>query len=71
MEKIFELKDIISQLNIQGGYFIDFITTKDIEAGIIRLHPGEKDFQGSHSVDEIYYIIEGCLHRDRMEKQDS
>jgi mannose-6-phosphate isomerase-like protein (cupin superfamily) len=38
---------------------IDFISTKGIQAGIIRLHPGENGTQGSHSVDEVYYVIEG------------
>ena len=62
MEKIFESKELVSQLNDKGGYFIDFVTTKDIEAGIICLHPGEKDLQEPHSVDEIYYVIEGFAY---------
>jgi mannose-6-phosphate isomerase-like protein (cupin superfamily) len=57
--KVFELNNLLSELNDQGGYFIDFISTKGIQAGIIRLHPGENDTQESHSVDEIYYVIEG------------
>jgi mannose-6-phosphate isomerase-like protein (cupin superfamily) len=57
--KVFELNNLLSELNDQGGYFIDFISTKGIQAGIIRLHPGENDTQGSHSVDEVYYVIEG------------
>jgi mannose-6-phosphate isomerase-like protein (cupin superfamily) len=43
----------------QGGYFVDFISTRGIQAGIIRLHPGEIDTQGPHSVDDVYYVIEG------------
>jgi len=57
--KVDELNNLLSQLNDQGGYFIDFISTKGIQAGIIRLHPGEKDTQEPHSVDEVYYVIEG------------
>jgi mannose-6-phosphate isomerase-like protein (cupin superfamily) len=57
--KVFELNKLLSELNDQGGYFIDFISTKGIQAGIIRLHPGEIDTQGPHSVDEVYYVIEG------------
>jgi mannose-6-phosphate isomerase-like protein (cupin superfamily) len=57
--KVFELNNLLSELNDQGGYFVDFISTKGIQAGIIRLHPGENDTQGSHSVDEAYYVIEG------------
>jgi mannose-6-phosphate isomerase-like protein (cupin superfamily) len=57
--KVFELNNLLSELNDQGGYFIDFISAKGIQAGIIRLHPGENDTQGPHSVDEVYYVIEG------------
>jgi mannose-6-phosphate isomerase-like protein (cupin superfamily) len=62
MEKICQVKELISQVNDNGGYFIDFVNTKDIEAGIISLHPGEKDLQQPHSVDEIYYVIEGFAY---------
>jgi mannose-6-phosphate isomerase-like protein (cupin superfamily) len=57
--KVFELNKLLSELEGQGGYFIDFISTKGIQAGIIRLHPGENDSQEPHSVDEVYYVIEG------------
>ena len=57
--KVFELNKLLSELDDQEGYFIDFIITKGIQAGIIRLHPGENDTQEPHSVDEVYYVIEG------------
>ena len=62
MEKIYQVKELISQVNDKEGYFIDFVISKDIEAGIICLNPGEKDLQQPHSVDEIYYIIEGFAY---------
>ena len=43
----------------RNGYLIDFITTNGIQAGIIRFHPFQKDTQEPHSVDEVYYVIEG------------
>jgi mannose-6-phosphate isomerase-like protein (cupin superfamily) len=57
--KVHELNNLLSELNDQGGYFIDFVSTKGIRAGIIRLHPGENDTQEPHSVDEVYYVIKG------------
>jgi mannose-6-phosphate isomerase-like protein (cupin superfamily) len=57
--KVHELNNLLSELNDQGGYFTDFISTKGIQVGIIRLHPGENDTQEPHSVDEVYYVIEG------------
>jgi mannose-6-phosphate isomerase-like protein (cupin superfamily) len=57
--KVFELNNLLSELEDQEGYFIDFISTRGIQSGIIRLHPGENDTQEPHSVDEVYYVIEG------------
>jgi mannose-6-phosphate isomerase-like protein (cupin superfamily) len=57
--KVFELNNLLCQLEGQGGHIIDFIRTRGIQAGVIRLHAGEKDTQEPHSVDEVYYVIEG------------
>jgi mannose-6-phosphate isomerase-like protein (cupin superfamily) len=57
--KVFEPNKLLSELDDQWGYFIDFISTKGIKAGIMRLHAGEIDTQGPHTVDEVYYVIEG------------
>ena len=58
-EKVFELQNLVKQLEKEGGYFIDFLKVRDLEAGIIVLRPGEKDTQEPHSADELYYVIEG------------
>lgn len=58
-ERTFELHDLVRQLEKEGGYFLDFLKVRDLEAGIIVLHPGEKDTQEPHSADELYYVIEG------------
>jgi mannose-6-phosphate isomerase-like protein (cupin superfamily) len=57
--KVFELNKLLSELDGQCGYFVDFISTRGIQAGVIRLHAGEKDTQQPHSVDEVYYVIQG------------
>jgi len=58
-EKTFELEDLVAQLEKEGGYFLDFLKIRDLEAGIIVLHSGEEDTQEPHSADELYYVIEG------------
>ena len=63
-EKIFELGDLVKQLDKEGGYFLDFLRIRDLEAGIIVLHPGEDDTQEPHSADELYYVIEGSGHME-------
>jgi gentisate 1,2-dioxygenase len=59
MSKVDELNNLLSELEDRDGYFIDFISTGGIQSGIIRLHTGENDTQEPHSVDEVYYVIEG------------
>ena len=58
-EKAFELQDLMSRLEKEGGYFLDFLKMRDLEAGIIVLRPGEEDTQEPHPADELYYVIEG------------
>lgn len=57
--KLFTLSQLASELEKQGGYFLDFLKVRNLEAGIIVLHPGEKDTQEPHSDDELYYVIKG------------
>ena len=59
MKNIYQVNDVLSELDRHGGYFIDFITTRHIEAGILRLRPGDNDTQEPHSVDEVYFVIQG------------
>lgn len=59
MTQIYELNNVLTDLETQGGYFIDVVSRRSIQAGIMRLHDGENDTQGPHSVDEVYYVIEG------------
>ena len=58
-ERVFELHDLVARLEKEGGYFLDFLKVRDLEAGVIVLRPGEEDTQEPHSADELYYVIEG------------
>ena len=58
MELLYELDNIISTIG-KDEYFAGFLNTKSLEAGIIRLREGQIDTQSMHSMDEIYYVIEG------------
>src|SRR5215510_13602896 len=59
-EKSYELQDLLSRLEKEGGYFLDFLKVGKLEAGIIVLHVGEEDTQEPHRVDELYYVVEGA-----------
>jgi mannose-6-phosphate isomerase-like protein (cupin superfamily) len=58
MESFYELHSILSTLD-KDEYFVDFLSTKSLEAGIIRLRREQNDTQTSHPRDEIYYVIDG------------
>lgn len=59
MESVsYELENILSTLE-NDDYFVDFLNTRSLEAGIIRLRGDQKDTQTSHPIDELYYVIEG------------
>jgi quercetin dioxygenase-like cupin family protein len=58
MESFYELDTILSTIE-NDEYFADFLNTKSIEAGIIRLRKDQKDTQTSHPLDELYYVIKG------------
>jgi len=70
-EKVFQLQDLTKQLEKEGGYFLDFLKIRDLEAGIIVLHPDEADTQEPHSSDELYYVIEGSgfIELGKVKKQ--
>ena len=60
MEKIYDIDEIISNLeSFHDTYFLSFLQTNAIEAGILRLCPNEKDTQEPHQSDELYYVIDG------------
>ena len=59
MKHIYQLNDILSELDNNDGYFRDFINTEHIQAGILRLHANDNDTQEPHPVDEVYFVIRG------------
>jgi mannose-6-phosphate isomerase-like protein (cupin superfamily) len=58
MESFYELENILSAIG-KDEYFSEFLRTKSLDAGIIRLLEGQLDTQSMHSMDELYYVIEG------------
>ena len=64
MKNIYDTTSIISEIESNNkknneSYFLDFLNTNSLDAGILVLKPGQKDIQQPHFNDEIYYIIEG------------
>ena len=61
MNKIFDLESILLKLDKEDNsdYFLDFLCTNSFEAGVLKLNPGQKDTQGPHLEDELYFVIEG------------
>ena len=58
-EKIIDIRKLLSRMDLDNTYFLDFFDLKHLQAGILRLKPGELDTQEPHSLDEIYLVLEG------------
>jgi mannose-6-phosphate isomerase-like protein (cupin superfamily) len=53
------LERVISDLDSANEYFLNIFKSKGFDMGILRLRKGERDTQEPHSVDEVYFVIEG------------
>jgi mannose-6-phosphate isomerase-like protein (cupin superfamily) len=53
------LDEVIADLDNTGNYFLDVFNNKGVDLGILRLRKGETDTQLPHSVNEVYFIVEG------------
>ncbi|HKZ60883.1 MAG TPA: cupin domain-containing protein [Nitrososphaera sp.] len=54
----FELDYLLSKIG-DDEYFHDFLRVRRLEAGVLRLRPGEEDTQTPHDADELYYVVQG------------
>ena len=58
-EKIIDIREIYSKMDFENSDFLNFFDLRHLQAGILRLKPGESDTQEPHSSDEIYLVLEG------------
>ena len=58
-ERIEHLNTLIDTLDGQDKYFLDFINSSSLQAGILRISTDLQDTQEPHPVDELYYVIRG------------
>jgi len=59
---IIKLEKLIAELDATNEYFLNVFKSKPLDVGILRLRKGETDTQEPHSVDEVYFVIEGNGH---------
>jgi len=60
---IISLENAIADLDANTNeYFLNVFKSKGLEVGILRLRKGQTDTQEPHSVDEVYFVIEGTGH---------
>jgi len=48
-EKIFDLRELFSKMDLDNSEFLNFFDLRHLQAGILRLKPGERDRQEPHS----------------------
>ncbi len=59
MADVYYTEEVLKKLNASGNRFYSFMSKGSMDAGVLRLRPGEKDVQGPHANDELYYVISG------------
>ena len=62
------LENVIAELDATNEYFLNIFKSKELDMGILRLRKGEIDTQEPHSVDEVYFVIEGTGHIEIEDK---
>jgi len=65
----YELDEVLEELKAGDNWFLTFLSKKTMDVGILRLRPGEKDPQGPHANDELYYVVRGSGFL-RVEEED-
>ncbi len=60
----FELGALTAERGRTGRPYLEFLRVPALSAGLYELAAGERDPQGPHREDEIYYVVEG---RSRFE----
>jgi mannose-6-phosphate isomerase-like protein (cupin superfamily) len=58
-EKVIDIRELSSKMDLDNSEFLNFFDMRHLQAGILRLKPGETDTQEPHSSDEIYLVLEG------------
>jgi mannose-6-phosphate isomerase-like protein (cupin superfamily) len=65
---IIRLEKVIADLNANNEYFLNVSKSKGLDLGILTLRKCERDTQEPHSVDEVYFVIEGTGHIEIEDK---
>jgi mannose-6-phosphate isomerase-like protein (cupin superfamily) len=58
-EKLIDIRAIIPKMDLDNSGFLNFFELDHLQAGILRLKPGEQDTQEPHSLDEVYLVLDG------------
>ena len=59
VDDVINIDKVIRDLDRNHNYFLNIFSSKGLEVGILRLKEGDKDIQPPHSIDEIYFVVEG------------
>jgi len=57
--KVFELRDVMEQLDRTGQAYFEFLRVAAISTGLYALPAGGADPQQPHREDEVYHVVQG------------
>ena len=53
------VEQLVEKLEASGRPYLPFLDRDTLSTGIYRLAAGSKDGQSPHTMDEVYYVVEG------------
>ncbi len=54
-----DVQELVEKLNASERPYLPFLDRDTLSTGIYRLAAGAKDGQSPHTMDEVYYVVEG------------
>lgn len=59
MKHQYDLDTYVEKIKSNSSYFHTFINKQSLATGALVLKPGQKDTQGPHDTDEVYFVLSG------------
>jgi mannose-6-phosphate isomerase-like protein (cupin superfamily) len=57
--RVWEAAKVVETIDQSLQQFHRLMSTPDLSIGVLRVHPGGLDMQGTHSQDEVYAVVGG------------
>lgn len=57
--RVWHASQVVDTIDQMPQQFFRLLNRKDLTVGVLRVHPGGLDMQGTHTQDEVYAVVAG------------